>query len=260
MKAVFFAFALLVASCAAPAPTTAPATAPEPPPAAPMAPSTTLAAAPIQASAATTPPVPDTTPQPTVATARGELAVYPDPWATAPSEHLPAWTILGTPTVVRIIDAPQGGWAQVSLPGRPNGRVGWIKLDEVDLSVVTTTIHISLSERNMEVWKDGSLLVSTPVAVGTATSPTPTGVFFVTDAIDMTGSPGPWGPFAFGLSARSDVITEFNGGDGIIGIHGTNRPSSIGEARSLGCVRVPNEVILELAKVIELGTTVEIRA
>jgi lipoprotein-anchoring transpeptidase ErfK/SrfK len=59
-----------------------------------------------------------------------------------------------------------------------------------------------------------------------------------------------------GLSARSDTVTEFNGGDGIIGIHGTNNPGSIGHAASLGCVRVPNEVITEIASLVPLGTPV----
>ena len=251
-----FAFALFLASCAGPAQLAE--TSP------PSVPTTTTITTTVTTQTEVPPPLstdPTTPlPHPTVATARSELAVYADPWSKVPSEVLPAATILGTPTVVRIIDPPSGGWAQVSLPGRPNGRTGWIRLGDVDLTVVSTTIRVDLSARQLEVWENGTLLVSTPVAVGSATSPTPTGVFFVTDAIDMTANPGAWGPFAFGLSARSDVITEFNGGDGIIGIHGTNRPSSIGEARSLGCVRLPNEMILELAKVIELGTTVEISA
>jgi lipoprotein-anchoring transpeptidase ErfK/SrfK len=71
---------------------------------------------------------------------------------------------------------------------------------------------------------------------------------------------GPWGPAALGLSARSDTITEFNGGDGIVGIHGTNRPGSIGQAASLGCIRLPNDVILQLHELVPIGTPVEIRA
>ena len=75
----------------------------------------------------------------------------------------------------------------------------------------------------------------------------------------IVGNPtGPWGPWAFGLSAYSDVVTEFNGGNGIIGIHGTNRPGSIGYAQSLGCVRVPNDVALELGELISAGVPVEI--
>jgi lipoprotein-anchoring transpeptidase ErfK/SrfK len=82
----------------------------------------------------------------------------------------------------------------------------------------------------------------------------------VTDNVTLANPGSPWGPHALGLSARSDTITEFNGGDGIVGIHGTNRPDSIGEAASLGCVRVPNEVIVQLHQLVQIGTPVEIRA
>ena len=48
------------------------------------------------------------------------------------------------------------------------------------------------------------------------------------------------------------------GGDGQIGIHGTNQPASIGNAVSHGCVRVPNEIITQLAHNLPLGTPVTI--
>lgn len=265
MKQGILAACLLIAACGVAPPATptttseslgAPVASTTVQPAQPAADATSVLAAPTA-----TLPTPGTRgPEPTVATTTGELAVYSFPNAPAPVEHLPATTILGTPTVVRVIQSPDDGWVLVSLPGRPNGRTGWIRAQDVEMSTVTTSILIDLSSRHMEVWRDGVLTVSTPVAIGSATSPTPTGVFFVTDAIDMTANPGAWGPYAFGLSARSDVITEFNGGDGIIGIHGTNRPSSIGEARSLGCIRVPNEIVLEMAGYVELGALVEIRS
>ncbi len=103
-------------------------------------------------------------------------------------------------------------------------------------------------------------MLETEVAVGSPQNPTPTGNYFVTDIVELADPTGPWGPFALGLSAFSDTITEFNGGDGIIGIHGTNRPASIGQPVSLGCVRVPNEVAARLADLVELGTPVEIQA
>jgi lipoprotein-anchoring transpeptidase ErfK/SrfK len=76
----------------------------------------------------------------------------------------------------------------------------------------------------------------------------------------MVDPNSPWGPHALGLSGRSDSISEYNGGDGIIGIHGTNRPASIGEAASLGCVRLPNDVITLIHQMVPIGTPVEIRA
>lgn len=194
-----------------------------------------------------------------VAISLGELDVYDARGAVDPTRTLPATTILGTATVVTALSQPVDGWLEVMLPGRPNGSTGWVHTGRVDLYMVTDKVVIDLSDRELTYYQNGVEQLSTTVAIGTSHNPTPTGVFFVTDLVDIPGG-GPWGPAALGLSARSDTITEFNGGDGIIGIHGTNKPGSIGQAASLGCVRLPNELIIELRGLVSLGTPVEIRA
>lgn len=194
-----------------------------------------------------------------VAISLGELQVHESPEEVDATRTLPATTILGTATVVTALGQPVDGWLEVMLPGRPNGSTGWVKLDRVDLYLVTDKVEIDLSDRELTYYRDGIRQLSTSVAIGTSHNPTPTGLFYVTDLVDIPGG-GPWGPAALGLSARSETITEFNGGDGIIGIHGTNKPGSIGQAASLGCVRLPNEIIVELRNLVSLGTPVEIRA
>jgi lipoprotein-anchoring transpeptidase ErfK/SrfK len=195
-----------------------------------------------------------------VAMARGELAVYPEADSPDPTYTLPASTILGTVTVVTVVDGPIDGWAKVMLPIRPNGSEGWIKTDNVDLYVVEGRVVVDLSDRELTYYKGGEEVLTSVVAIGTSRNPTPTGHFYITDNVTMANPNSPWGPHAFGLSARSDTITEYTGGDGIVGIHGTNRPGSIGNAASLGCVRLPNDVITQLHELIAIGTPVEIRA
>ena len=58
------------------------------------------------------------------------------------------------------------------------------------------------------------------------------------------------------------MLTSFNGGTGVIGLHGTNDPSSIGGDVSSGCIRMQNDVIERLVNEIglPLGTPVEILA
>jgi lipoprotein-anchoring transpeptidase ErfK/SrfK len=119
---------------------------------------------------------------------------------------------------------------------------------------------VDLTKRTLIYFEDGEEILTTTVAIGSDRNPTPTGSFFVTDNVTLANPNSPWGPHALGLSGRSDTITEFNGGDGIIGIHGTNNAASIGEAASLGCVRVPNEIITELHEIIPIGTPVQINA
>ncbi len=105
---------------------------------------------------------------------------------------------------------------------------------------------------------DGNVVLETPVAVGSSDNPTPTGDFYVTDLLDTGNATSAYGPFAFGLSGHSETLSEFGGGDGQVGIHGTNQPSSIGNAVSHGCVRVPNDIVVQLAHSLPLGTPVSI--
>jgi hypothetical protein len=195
-----------------------------------------------------------------VARASKTVDVYAAPGDPEPVRTLESTTIIGTPTVLTVVEGPADGWARVILPGRPNGSQGWVEVGDMTLSVVHGRIVVDLSDRLLTYYEGGTEVLNTPVAVGTSRSPTPTGVFFVTDNVTLADPNSPWGPHALGLSARSEVITEYNGGDGIIGIHGTNSPASIGDASSLGCVRVPNEVIATLHELVPLGTPVEISA
>jgi lipoprotein-anchoring transpeptidase ErfK/SrfK len=75
--------------------------------------------------------------------------------------------------------------------------------------------------------------------------PTPVGLFAIVWAI-------PWHPNDFlgswvlELTAHSNVLERFDGGDGTVGIHGRGGASlldPLGSARSHGCIRLANEEI-----------------
>ncbi len=191
--------------------------------------------------------------------AREPVAVFAEPGQLDPVRTLDPTTFLGSTTVLTVLDGPDEGWARVMLPGRPNGSDGWVRSDAMVIFVIEGRLVVDLSERTLAYFEGETEVLSTQVAVGSGRNPTPTGTFFVTDNVTLADPDSIWGPHALGLSARSDTITEYRGADGIIGIHGTNRPGSIGEAASLGCVRVPNEVITELHELVRIGTPVEIR-
>jgi hypothetical protein len=216
----------------------------------------------------TTPPGPvwegfeaTVTEDPTLAAyAFGPLEVYespsdPEPWLT-----LDETTILETETVLGVLSPPEDGWVEVMLPIRPNGSTGWVHSENVALYVVDGEIVVDLSDRQLTYLVDGVEVATTDVGIGSDHNQTPTGQFFVTDNVTLADPNSPWGPHALGLSARSDTIVEFNGGDGIIGIHGTNNPASIGGNISLGCVRVPNDMITLLHRMVPLGTRVTVQA
>lgn len=191
-----------------------------------------------------------------VARSAGPVDVSPEPGA--PADHtLPATTDFGSPRALLVVH-DQGEWLQVALPDRPNGSTGWIRADTVEVRQVDHAIDIDLAARTLTLYDGGDIALSTPVAVGTTDAPTPTGSFYVVDKLATPDPGGAYGPFAFGLSAHSETLTEFAGGDGQVGIHGTNDPASIGQALSHGCVRVPNEVVETLNQVLALGTPVTI--
>jgi lipoprotein-anchoring transpeptidase ErfK/SrfK len=91
------------------------------------------------------------------------------------------------------------------------------------------------------------------VAVGTGGTPTPLGTFYLTEIVRPVWQPY-LGPYAYATSAHSDVLTSFMGGDGLVGLHGTNAPGSIGRAVSHGCIRMSNSGITKLAGILPLGT------
>ena len=191
-----------------------------------------------------------------------EVIARAHPADSAPSvAELDNPTEVGGPLVFQLIetelDEPDG-WAEVHLPIRPNGSTGWVRLDELELSRNPYRIEIDAARHRLRVLEHGDEWLSTTVAIGTGSTPTPRGRFYITELLQPPDPDGIYGPFAFGLSGFSETLTSFAGGDGVIGIHGTNEPEALGTDVSHGCVRVENTVIATMAAVIPLGTPVEI--
>ncbi|HEX3393638.1 MAG TPA: sigma-70 family RNA polymerase sigma factor [Acidimicrobiales bacterium] len=171
----------------------------------------------------------------------------------------------GAPLVFVVVDQQQD-WLRVLLPTRPNGSTGWVRRQDVTLSSHTFSIVVELAAHRITVFNGTHPFLSEPVAVGTTDTPTPGGLYYIKELIrpvDSRGrvySSGPYGPYAYGLSGFSDVLADFAGGDGVIGIHGNNDPSVLGHDVSHGCIRMSNAGITRLAGMLPLGVPVEIRA
>jgi hypothetical protein len=185
-----------------------------------------------------------------------DLAVHADRGG-AVVQTLPATTEFGSARAL-MVTAADDEWLEVLLPIRPNGTHGWVRRADVEVREVTLELRIDLEARTLKLLDAGAEVLSTPVAIGSEEAPTPTGRFSVTDKLVTGKDGGAYGPFALGLSGHSEVLTEFAGGDGQIGIHGTNAPDSIGQAVSHGCIRVPNDIITRLNGILPLGTPVVI--
>lgn len=169
-------------------------------------------------------------------------------------------TAVGGPLAFRLVDhnPPEGPWVEVFLPVRPNGATGWVRTAELQLSLNPFRIEVDRAAHSLTVFRRGEVWLETTVAIGTGDTPTPVGEFYIIELLKPPSQNGVYGPFAFGLSGFSETLTSFAGGDGVIGIHGTNQPEAIGTDVSHGCIRLANDVISELAGVIPLGTPVRI--
>jgi hypothetical protein len=150
-------------------------------------------------------------------------------------------------------------WYRVELPIRPNGATGWVRARQLRVGVVHTRIVVDLSKRRLTLFRDGRPVLRTTTAVGSPSTPTPTGRYYVNQRLIPPDPSGPWGPGAIGISAHSDVLREWTQG-GPIAIHGTNEPGSIGQAVSHGCIRLRNRVLEKLFWATDAGTPVIITA
>lgn len=217
-------------------------------------PASATTSSPIAAAALPAGAVANITNPGTVVTVRDEPALTGHVKAT-----LPGRTRYGTPLALAV-NTQMPGWLNVTLPVRPNGATGWVPSGQFRLAATTTRIDIDLSDRVMTVTVAGKTHRG-PVAVGAAQWPTPvTGRVdaYVTDTLRLDRPGGAYGSHALGLSLHSAVLTEFGGGDGQVGIHGTNDPASIGKAVSHGCVRVGDDLVRMLGEV-QLGARVHIQ-
>jgi lipoprotein-anchoring transpeptidase ErfK/SrfK len=185
------------------------------------------------------------------------VPVFPQPEGGNPFVRLERQGIFGEPRVF-LVQEERGDWLRALLPMEPNGSEGWIRARDVTLSEHSYRIRVDITARRLTVFEDDRVVLRQTVAVGTPGAPTPTGLFFTTVLAKPDDPSGPYGRFAYGLSAYSEVYEEFAGGDGQVAIHGTNAPSLIGQAVSHGCIRMENSAITRLARLVPLGTPVRI--
>ena len=161
--------------------------------------------------------------------------------------------------LARAHDAADGNWLLVRFPTRPPSRAGWVPRQAVgELRRVSTWLTVDTHRLRATLVRRGRVVLRAPVAVGTPYWPTPRGEYYVRSRMSGFGTGTMYGPVAFGTSAMSAVLTDWPGG-GFVGIHGTNQPWLIPGRVSHGCIRMRNEDILRLAKLMPVGTPLTIR-
>jgi lipoprotein-anchoring transpeptidase ErfK/SrfK len=209
------------------------------------------------------------TPTYTVASAKvRNLEIYTSPVQPEPARALenpqPSGASPGATFPLRMLVVEERpDWLKVLLPIRPNGSSGWVRRSVVDLEVHDYHAVVELGAHRITVWKGNEVFLQEPVGVGASgRTPTATGLFYTTELFSVLPSQqSGYGPFAFALSGFSEVLYSFgDGGTGVLGLHGTGDPSSLGTDVSNGCIRMSNSGITKLAQVLPIGTPVEIKA
>ncbi len=162
----------------------------------------------------------------------------------------------GTANIVLIFGdsrvTSHGVWLRARLPG---GGIGWLPRRALGgYTTVTTRLVVDRRRLTATLRHDGRVVFVARVAVGRASAPTPAGRFYVRNRLERYRS-AKYGPLAFGTSALAPGVTDWPSG-GWVGIHGTDRPQLIPGRVSHGCIRMRNVDVLQLGRLMPVGTPV----
>src|SRR6185436_14039449 len=119
-------------------------------------------------------------------------------------------------------------------------------------TTVTRRIVVSIPDRKLALIENDEVVVIYPVAVGAPVSPSPVGTFTI---VNRVSNPTYYKPGkVVGPGAANPVGTRWIGlSEKGYGIHGTDRPGSIGFAKSHGCIRLRNQDVEQLFERVRTG-------
>jgi hypothetical protein len=176
--------------------------------------------------------------------------------------HLHYQTEDGFPEIYLLLrshtDAQGSRWIKLRIPGRPNGRTGWVSRNALGTFHETHwLVVIDRRTQRLSAFVSGHLRFSAPVGVGKPSTPTPPGHFWIRERFRIADPRNPYWPYALGTSDYS-TLSEWPGG-GVVGIHGDfGEPQLIPGDPSHGCVRMRAADIAWLAPRVPLGSPVDI--
>ena len=120
-------------------------------------------------------------------------------------------------------------------------------------------IYINAASRLMMLYDGNTRLALYHLGLGKVSTPTPTGYYKITEKAINPSWIDPSDPeFEIPSGPDNPLGYRWMQIQGNYGIHGTNRPESIGGYVSNGCIRMNERDVEELFDVVEVGTPVEI--
>jgi hypothetical protein len=197
-----------------------------------------------------------------VALAKGETL---DVWSAPCSEGRPERTIRSQDEASREIllvvrQQLASEWLEAHLPVAPGGVTGWVKRDDVTLSRHRFRIEVERSTHRLVVYDGDRLALDTPVAIGSSDAPPAGPKLFIKELIETPDPDGAYGSYAYGLSGSNNLVESFEAGTGVVGIHGTDDESSLGQDVPTGSLAIGREPLTRMVDRLglPLGTPVEI--
>ncbi len=191
--------------------------------------------------------------------------IYAHPLNGAPRiAEIHLFNVDGFPEVYMLLSSFLDGegreWVRVRVPGRPNGRTGWMLRERLGSFHQTRwRIVVNRSQQRMRVYRAGRLLRVFPVGVGKPSTPTPVGHFWIDERFKLPNPSSPYWPYALGTSDYSTLPNW--AGEGVVGIHGPfGEPQKIPGDPSHGCIRMLAPDIAWLGPRVTLGTPVDVIA
>jgi lipoprotein-anchoring transpeptidase ErfK/SrfK len=123
----------------------------------------------------------------------------------------------------------------------------------------TRHIVVSIPDHKLALLEDGRMIKVYDVAVGATDSPSPSGEFQIAQRLE---NPGYYKPgVVIGPGAANPLGTRWMGLNVKgFGIHGTNRPGSVGKSASHGCIRLRNRDAEDLFARVQVGDRVSLIA
>jgi hypothetical protein len=146
-------------------------------------------------------------------------------------------------------------WVKLRVPGRPNGRTGWVLRSALGSFHLThQLVIVNRAAMHMYFYDNGRRIWSAPVGVGKPSTPTPAGHFWIRERFVISDHSSGYYPYAFG-TANYSTLTDWPGG-GVVGIHGPYGASwsQIPGRISHGCIRLHIPDDFWLGAHLQLGT------
>jgi hypothetical protein len=134
---------------------------------------------------------------------------------------------------------------RVRLERRPNGSSGWVAAARARLRSTPWRIEVDRAARRATLLRAGRAVARWRVVVGTPGTPTPAGLFAM-QASYRTPRISFEGRWILTLTAHSDALATYDGGNGQVALHGRGGAAladPLGTAASHGCVRFDNRAI-----------------